>query len=483
MVRAFILLIFLFTSACNTPAKTETETKENEHNIEIGETEESEQEEQKEIVRHEGDPSPVLDQVFTTDPVIAVTMNGLIADEKMHTILHKLAEYDLNISFFVDQDQLENQSEMVQTISEQGHIIETSVYKQEDLSDVDYEGIYNNVAMTNDMIQNLTGHKPNFTRTKPWKEDHDLQLITAQLNMEAVVGHSIRPRDSDLKDQEALARYFERALSRGGIISLDTKDYPQILDSIDYIVEEASQIEYAIIPLADLVDTGQTRKPFEEIEGHDLIKKNLDYENEEPNVFYSKATNEKVVALTFDDYGSDKTVLEILDILDSNNIQSTFFLKAKNVERNPNLAKVILDRGHEVANHSYAHLKSTELTPEELQEDLIKAHQVITEAIQEKPAMLFRPPFGNVDDRSEKVMSAVGFQNIAMYDISSYDWNADYTVYDVLNRVMDNVNPGSVIVMHLSDDIKNIDTLPIIIEELESEGYYFTKMSDWFEEE
>ena len=48
---------------------------------------------------------------------------------------------------------------------------------------------------------------------------------------------------------------------------------------------------------------------------------------------------------------------------------------------------------------------------------------------------------------------------------------------------MDNVNPGSVIVMHLSDDIKNIDTLPIIIEELESEGYSFTKMSEWFERE
>lgn len=102
--------------------------------------------------------------------------------------------------FFVDQDQLENQSAMIQTISEQGHMIETGVHKQEDLSDVDYEDIYNEVTMTNDIIQDMTGHKPNFTRTKPWKENHDLQLITAQLNMEAVVGHSIRPRDSDLED-------------------------------------------------------------------------------------------------------------------------------------------------------------------------------------------------------------------------------------------------------------------------------------------
>src|SRR5690625_284446 len=94
MVRAFILLIFLFTSACNTPAKTEAETKENEHNSETEKTEETEPEEQEEIVRHEGDPSPFLDQVFTTDTVMAVTLNGMISNEKMHTILDKLSEHD-----------------------------------------------------------------------------------------------------------------------------------------------------------------------------------------------------------------------------------------------------------------------------------------------------------------------------------------------------------------------------------------------------
>lgn len=140
-----------------------------------------------------------------------------------------------------------------------------------------------------------------------------------------------------------------------------------------------------------------------------------------------------------------------------------------------------MDRGHEIANHSYAHMRSTKLTPEELQKGLIKAHQIITEAIQEQPTMLFRPPFGNIDDESAKVISAVGFNDIAMYDVSSYDWNADYTVDDVVERTMNGVGPGSVIVMHILDNIHNIDALPIIIDKLQAEGYSFVKMSEWFE--
>jgi len=404
------------------------------------------------IIPYEGKPSQHIDQVYTTEPFMAITFNGLNEDEKMNDLLHKLKEENIIASFFLTKKEIIENKEIVKRIIEHGHTIE------------------------------ISNQESYFVRPKPWKKDKKLQAIAAQQKMTAVIGHSIRPRDHDLKDKASLKNYLGYALSRGGIISLDVKDFPQVLDSIDFIVEEARQINYSMIPLDELIAFGQQRKPFSEIPGADMIQKNLDYENEEPNIFYAKETEEKVVALTFDDYGSDKTVLEILQILEENDIQSTFFLKAKNVTRNPNLAKYILEEGHEIANHSYAHKRSTELLPEELQEDIVKAHQVITEAIQEKPTMLFRPPFGNIDESSAKVISAVGFNNIAMYDVSSYDWNPDYTTDDVIHRVMDNVKPGSVIVMHMSDDIKNLETLPIIIEKLTLEGYKFVKMSEWFDE-
>lgn len=434
------------------------------------------------IIPYEGKPSQHIDQVYTTEPFMAITFNGLNEDEKMNDLLHKLKEENIIASFFLTKKEIIENKEIVKRIIEHGHTIESSLINLDDLDQIDYEELYRKLRTTRELIKEISNQESYFVRPKPWKKDKKLQAIAAQQKMTAVIGHSIRPRDHDLKDKASLKNYLGYALSRGGIISLDVKDFPQVLDSIDFIVEEARQINYSMIPLDELIAFGQQRKPFSEIPGADMIQKNLDYENEEPNVFYAKETEEKVVALTFDDYGSDKTVLEILQILEENDIQSTFFLKAKNVTRNPNLAKYILEEGHEIANHSYAHKRSTELLPEELQEDIVKAHQVITEAIQEKPTMLFRPPFGNIDESSAKVISAVGFNNIAMYDVSSYDWNPDYTTDDVIHRVMDNVKPGSVIVMHMSDDIKNLETLPIIIEKLTLEGYKFVKMSEWFDE-
>lgn len=481
----FILICsVLITVGCQKIEETEAEeiitaTKDEEV---VEEKAVENKEEDDEIIVYAGEPSMMIDQVYTTEPLMALTFNGIEEQAKMDSLLEKLAEYDLSATFFLDQEQIIDNRDMITSIIDHGHTIELIIMNQQDLSELSYEEIYIEAKAGYEVIEEVTGRGPLFSRTKPWSQSNDLQLITAQLEMEAVIGHSIRPRNRDLENNDDLAKYIERALSRGGIISLDITDYPQVIDAIDFIIEEAKIIDYAIIPLADLVNIGEVRKPFEEIEGHDLIKKNLDYESEEPNLLYAKETDEKVVALTFDDYGSDKTVLQILDMLEENDIRSTFFLKAQNVERNPNLAKVILEHGHEIANHTYAHHRSTEISPEELQDDLIKAHRIITEAIQEQPTMLFRPPFGNIDEESAKVISAVGFNNIAMYDISSYDWNLEYTVDDVVNRVMDNVGPGSVIVMHILDDIHNIDALPIIIERLQGEGYSFVKMSEWFEE-
>lgn len=482
----FMLICFVcMIVGCQVVEETEAEgkTKETEVETEVAvETEEVEEDEEEEIVVYDGEPSLMIDQVYTTEPLMSLTFNGIVEKAKMDELLEKLVEHHLLATFFLDHNQILDNVDIIKSIIEHGHTIELSILNQQDLSELSYEEIYIEAKAGHEVIEEITGSKPRFTRTRPWRQNLDLQLITAQLEMEAVIGHSIRPRDRDLENNEDLAKYIERALSRGGIISLDVTHFPQVIDAIDYIVKEADLIDYTMIPLANLVEIGEERKPFEEIEGHDLIKKNLDYETEEPNLLYAKETDEKVVALTFDDYGSDKTVLDILSILDAHDIQSTFFLKAQNVERNPNLAKVILDYGHEIANHTYAHHRSTELSPEELQDDLIKAHKIITEAIQEKPTMLFRPPFGNIDEESAKVISAVGFNNIAMYDVSSYDWNLEYTLDDVVNRVMDNVKPGSVIVMHILDDIHNINALPIIIEKLQAEGYSFVKMSEWFEE-
>ncbi len=117
-----------------------------------------------------------------------------------------------------------------------------------------------------------------------------------------------------------------------------------------------------------------------------------------------------------------------------------------------------------------------------VQEDVYQAHQIITEAIQEQPTLYFRPPFGRIEDQASHAITAMGYEAIGMYDISSYDWNDEYTEADVINRVMTIIQPGSVIVMHILDDIHTPSVLDDVIESIQAEGYEFVLTSDWLDE-
>ena len=65
-------------------------------------------------------------------------------------------------------------------------------------------------------------------------------------------------------------------------------------------------------------------------------------------------TDEKVVALTFDDGPTDKTP-EVLAALDRAGIKATFFLTGREIETEPDAAASIVAAGHQIGNHSYSH--------------------------------------------------------------------------------------------------------------------------------
>lgn len=65
-------------------------------------------------------------------------------------------------------------------------------------------------------------------------------------------------------------------------------------------------------------------------------------------------TNEKVVALTFDD-GPTNNVKQILPLLDTYHAKATFFLIGNELEKNLSLGEAIVQSGHQVGNHTYSH--------------------------------------------------------------------------------------------------------------------------------
>ncbi len=75
------------------------------------------------------------------------------------------------------------------------------------------------------------------------------------------------------------------------------------------------------------------------------------------------------------------------------NVQATFFVLGWIAERYPQLVKLMVDNGHEVATHSYWHRKVYELTPEAFAEDLRQSIDVIESAGGQKVRGFRAPSF------------------------------------------------------------------------------------------
>ena len=66
-------------------------------------------------------------------------------------------------------------------------------------------------------------------------------------------------------------------------------------------------------------------------------------------------TNQKVVALTFDDGHDPEFTEAILEILKQKQVKATFFVIGENARQNPSLLRRMITEGHEIGNHGYTH--------------------------------------------------------------------------------------------------------------------------------
>jgi len=195
------------------------------------------------------------------------------------------------------------------------------------------------------------------------------------------------------------------------------------------------------------------------------------YKKELP--IYSVETEEKKLAISFDAAWGDDYTLEILDILDKYNVKSTFFLVGFWVDKYPEHVKEIYNRGHDVGNHSTNHPYMTKLSDDEIEKELNITGDKIEKLIKEKP-ILFRPPFGDYNDRVINVCKDNGYY-VIQWDVDSLDWK-EMGVQPVVDRVTRNVRNGSIVLFH--NNAKYVlEYLPIIIERLQREGYEIVPIS------
>ena len=154
-------------------------------------------------------------------------------------------------------------------------------------------------------------------------------------------------------------------------------------------------------------------------------------------------TNEKMVALTFDD-GPTKNVNKFYHYWINTMGKATFFLIGNEIEKSPVEARKIAEAGHQIGNHTYSHRRMIFKSPSFYKEEIEKTDKLIQNAGY-KGEIDFRPPNG------KKIIGLPYYLN--KNDRETITWNIEpdsfyTTASDKVNYVKDTIKPGWIILLH-----------------------------------
>jgi peptidoglycan/xylan/chitin deacetylase (PgdA/CDA1 family) len=108
---------------------------------------------------------------------------------------------------------------------------------------------------------------------------------------------------------------------------------------------------------------------------------------------YSVDTTENKVALSFDAAWGAEDFSQIMEILDKHNVKVTFFMTGGWIETYPDCVKTLVEKGHDLGNHSDNHYDMTTISKSEQQSELMTPHEKVKE-LTGYEMYLFRPPYG-----------------------------------------------------------------------------------------
>lgn len=184
-------------------------------------------------------------------------------------------------------------------------------------------------------------------------------------------------------------------------------------------------------------------------------------------------TAKKAIYLTFDDGPHPLITPFVLDELIKYDAKATFFCIGKNVAENRLIYNRIIKEDHAVGNHTNNHLDGW-------QTNNVKYLQNITAAQAFINSNLFRPPYGRITGKQQKILGKLDDPfKVVMWSVLSGDFDVNITPDQCYNNVVNNTESGSVIVFH--DSEKAFErlrfTLPRVLKYFSEKGYQFEKIS------
>jgi len=192
-------------------------------------------------------------------------------------------------------------------------------------------------------------------------------------------------------------------------------------------------------------------------------------------------TDDRVVALTFDDGPTDADAAAVLDALAERGVLATFYLNGREIVANPDAMQRIIAEGHEIGNHTWSHRSMTFVTLDTVAEEVESTDTAIRAAGYKGP-VTFRPPFGN------KLLTLPLYlarhdRLTVTWDVSSEDFSgAEQSSADIVDGIIATTRPGSIILLHpWFGRTASQEAIGEVIDRLAAEGYRFVTVSELLE--
>ncbi|MER3481775.1 MAG: polysaccharide deacetylase family protein, partial [Meiothermus sp.] len=150
-------------------------------------------------------------------------------------------------------------------------------------------------------------------------------------------------------------------------------------------------------------------------------------------------------ALTFDDAPHPLYAPLLLDALRRTGAKATFFVVGRNAEAYPYFVRDMAREGHEIANHTYHHVRLVGLTSAQIAEELRRNNRLLQALTGETP-VFFRPPGGRYSAEVLRAARAEGL-SMAFWTDDPADFNNPGAL-TLETRLLGHLRPGGIVLLH-----------------------------------
>ncbi len=484
----------------------------------------------------EGGYSKEIRTIYTTEPALAYSFSGLANEEAVQDVLNRLNNIGSKATFFISEIEMKKSSKLVRQIIKNGHEIGLAIRPKPGETAAQTEKVIHSGLQ---LLHTVYGVKTNLVKQPLGAISETTFHAVANAGC-IMIGQTVTVVQSKHKDymtaEQVAAEIFPKSIrsyGKGQIVHFRMDYYTNsrlIGDMMEYIkkyridniayatffdnpeINPSNDSVYKLKPVGTILGNNKfnyhypvdlkkiptpvlKEGPRFTVDKSSLVRAcshryigNKAVNDEDRMLDFSRMetrrldksglihTDENVIFLTFDDWGSDAALNKLLYVLRKHNVPGTFFIITRGVQNNANLLRTIAMEGHEIGNHSENHRPMAAVNPQteklvplngskeeylhELRQSYNKLRDIVGDVYvngKHPLTRLFRPPQLAISKKGLEAVFEAGFEFIVNGSYSTNDYSAT-DVAELMTRIKTGIysktgalNKGAVLVMHMSD--------------------------------